>query len=150
MLAVVVDGHNQPPTAQLHARARGGAAEGHPLFLHILVEVDGSGPGGAVVVRVDHLQEAGARGQQALVGVFTIRQEHIAAGLFLAAVVDSDVAALRDVVERLFPGRIGDCAVLVPGVLVTGAVVQQVAPLSVDADPSSRVGLANSAREVVN
>ena len=102
------------------------------------------------VVRVDHLQEAGARGQQALVGVFAVRQEHVAAELFLAAIVDSDVATLRDVVGRLFPGRIGDGAVLIPGVLVTGAVVQQVASLSVDADPSSRVGLANSAREVVN
>ena len=83
-------------------------------------------------------------------GVFAVRQEHVAAGGFLAAVVDSDVAALRDVVGRLFPGRIGDGAILVPGVLVAGAVVQQVASLSVDADPSGRVGLANSAREVVN
>ena len=41
VLAVVVDGHNQPPAAQLHASAWGGATEGHPFFLHILVEVDG-------------------------------------------------------------------------------------------------------------
>ena len=80
MVPVVVDRDDEASTAQLHARARGGAAEGHPLFLHVLVEVEGAGPGLAVVVGVDHLQEAGAGREQRLVGIFPISEEHVAAG----------------------------------------------------------------------
>ena len=55
VVPVVVDRDDEAPAAQLHTRARGGAAEGHPFFLHVLVEVEGTGPGLAVVVGVDHL-----------------------------------------------------------------------------------------------
>ena len=80
VVPVVVDRDDEASAAQLHTRPRGGAAEGHPLFLHVLVEVDGTGPGLAVVVGVDHLQEAGAGREQRLVGIVPIGEEHVATG----------------------------------------------------------------------
>ena len=78
VVAVVVDRDHEASAAQLHARARGGPAEGHPLFLHVLVQVERPLPGLAVVVGVDHLQVAGALGQQRLVRVLAVGQEDVA------------------------------------------------------------------------
>ena len=80
VVTVVVDGDDEASAAQLHTCARGGAAEGHPLFLHVLVQVDGSRPSLSVVVGVNHLQVAGTRGEQRLVGVFAVSEEDVAAG----------------------------------------------------------------------
>ena len=150
VVPVVVDRDDEASAAQLHARARGGAAEGHPFFLHVLVEVEGTGPGLAVVVGVDHLQEAGTGREQRLVGIFPISEEHVTAGLFLSILGDGNVAALGDSEGGGVAVSVRDAAVLVPGVGGPLAVVQEVASLLVDAEAGLGVGLTDPAGEVVD
>ena len=150
VVPVVVDRDDEAPAAQLHARARGGAAEGHPFFLHILIEVEGAGPGLAVVVGVDHLQEAGAGRQQSLVGIHAIGEEYVSTGRFLPVLGDGDVAALGDRERSGVAVRVRDAAILVPRVGGTGGIVQDVAPLFIDAEAGLGVRLSDAAREVVD
>ena len=150
MVAVVVDRDHEASAAQLHARARGGPAEGHPLFLHVLVQVEGTLPGFAIVVGVDHLQVAGARRQQRLVRVLAVGQEDVAAGLFLPTLGDGDVTALRDLERCLVSVCVRDGSILHPRVGRALGVVQDVAALLVNAEAGLGVRLTDASREVVD
>ena len=150
VVAVVVDRNDQAPAAQLHARARGGPAERHPLLLHVLVEVEGARPGLAVVVGIDHLQETGAGCEQRLVGIHAIGEEHVTAGRFLPVLSDGDVAALGDCERSGVAVGVCDAAILVPRVGGAVGVVQDVAPVRIDAEAGLGVRLSDAAREVVD
>jgi len=91
-------------------------------------------PGLAVVVGVDHLQEAGAGREQRLVGIFPIGEEHVATGLFLSILGDGDVSAFGHREGGWCAIGVRDASILIPGIGGTLAVMQEVASLLVDAE----------------
>ena len=83
-------------------------------------------------------------------GIHAIGEEHVTAGRFLPVLGDGDVAALGDRERSGVAVGVCDAAILVPRVGGAVGVVQDVAPLRIDAKAGLGVRLSDAAREVVD